>query len=538
MSASGNRLPLVAFDGVDLAAGDRVVVRGLNWRLCRRESWLVTGPSGCGKTLLAHALRGTVHPHRGAIRYFGPDGVTWTPCPDETTLPRRSIVYAGTEQQRQWLGPDSFCQARWNSLAADAARTVAAALEPQALFCVSPFQVLGPSDVPPDFAERRRDAVARLQLEPLLERPVLQLSSGERRRLLLAQALARAPRLLILDDPFEGLDPGFRDRLRETLARLLREGDPQIVLIASRPEDAAGLGLRTMSLDSQGSAGEVPSQRSLPGRPRPPEPASAGAPAPQPPNAAPPAPEGRALPGNTPPRRVTRHRPVVRLRRVTIRYGGRAILDGIDWDVFPGENWLITGPNGSGKSTLLAVLLRDNPQAYSQEVTVLRRRSDAGVPWLVWRRPLGFVSPELLLSYPQETTCLGVVLSGFGDSIGLFRAPTAGQSRRARHMLETLGLASLALEPLGAVPEGAQRLLLLGRALVKSPRLLLLDEPCQGLDPDRREWVRSHVDRAAAGGVQVLYVTHHHEDRPRCTTHLLRLEAGRVVSAGPVTPAG
>lgn len=479
----------------------------------------MTGPSGCGKSLLAEALCGRTRLASGRVLYFSPDGTRSTPFPDESTLPRRAIVCAGTQDQRRGLGPDSFYQARWNSVGSAEAQTVETALSPAALFAVSPFQVLGPTDVPADFSRRRSTAIQRLRLEPLLTRTVAQLSSGERRRLLLAQALARAPQVLVLDDPFDGLDPVFRDHLREVLAETVATGDLQLVLITPRPDEAVGMALSHLRLQGDGGWA-VSGRRVEAGRPRPPPVVVA------------------ALPPRGPCRR--RHGnaiaslpdPLICLRDITVRYGDSLILDRVSWQARPGENWLITGPNGSGKTTLLGLLTRDNPQAYAQDVTVLGRRADAGTPMDLWRQPLGFASPELLLAYPPETSCRNVILSGFADSVGLYHAPSPAQQRAAAVMLRRLGLERVAEVPLGGAPEGAQRLALLGRALVKSPRLLLLDEPCQGLDRGQRRLVRDRVDGAAADGVHVVYVSHHVEDRPACITHALHLEAGRIARCG------
>ncbi len=517
----------IVLHDVAVEVAGRALVRHLDWRLAAGESWLLTGPSGSGKTLLAQVLCGRLRPGRGTLSYRSPDGSRSSPFPDDATLPRRAIVYAGTDNQRRSLGPECFYQARWNSLANDTAPRVADALEPAALFAVSPFQILGPTDVPPDFAARRAAAIAAMRLEPLLARTLPQLSSGERRRLLLAQALARAPQALLLDDPFDGLDSAFRQRLREVVATLVADSGLMALLITPRPEDADGLTCRTLRLDGHGGWHIGPQRTAV----APPQHPGATAPEHSPTTADVTAPPASAA-------NVTRHTnrptatPTLCLRGVTVRYGATTILDHVDWQVGPDEHWLIAGPNGSGKTTLLALLCRDTPQAYAQDITVLGHQTTDGLPLARWRRPIGLVSPELLLNYPLDTPCREVVLSGFDASIGCFRLPTPAETDAVNAMLRRLELDTLADEPLGDIPEGAQRLALLGRALIKSPRLLLLDEPCQGLDPDQRRRLHHWVDAAAQDGAQVLYVSHHHDEVPRCLTHALVLEEGRVRSAG------
>src|SRR5208337_1001930 len=168
-------------------------------------------------------------------------------------------------------------------------------------------------------------------------------------------------------------------------------------------------------------------------------------------------------------------RELVRLRDVTLRYGRSTILEGIDWTVRAGESWALLGPNGSGKTTLLSLILGDNPQAYSNQVVLFGRRRGTGESIWEIKRRIGSVSPELHLHFNDAATCIEVVLSGFHDTVGLFHRPTARQRALARQWLSRFGLIHLARAPLFALSAGLQRMVLLARALVKGPPLLLLD---------------------------------------------------------------
>jgi len=196
------------------------------------------------------------------------------------------------------------------------------------------------------------------------------------------------------------------------------------------------------------------------------------------------------------------------------------------------NNWplaSIVGYTNAGKSTLLSLLLADNPQAYANHVCLFGRQRGSGESIWEIKARIGWVAPELLAHYPPGWPCLEVVLSGFHASLGLFRDCTAEEIERGRAILCALGLEREAHQPLQELSQGTQRLVLLARALVADPELLILDEPCQGLDARHAQRVTSAVDRVASEArASVIYVTHHEEELPACITHVLRLAGGRA----------
>ena len=241
-----------------------------------------------------------------------------------------------------------------------------------------------------------------------------------------------------------------------------------------------------------------------------------------------------------------------------MRYGGTVVLDRLTWTVRRGERWAVLGPNGSGKTTLLELICGDHPQVYANDVRLFgrRRAAEDGEPggpsegiapegspseggglidlWEV-RRRIGAVSQRLQAAYlpAAPLTCREVILSGFFDSVGLFRRPDAAQRAAAGEWIGRLGLEPLAERPYARLSYGERRRVLIARALVKSPELLVLDEPCEGLDEGNRAAVLELVERAAGrpgvgfpDGVGLLFVTHRPEELPRCLTHVLRLQGG------------
>jgi molybdate transport system ATP-binding protein len=225
---------------------------------------------------------------------------------------------------------------------------------------------------------------------------------------------------------------------------------------------------------------------------------------------------------------------LVSLRQVRVAYGESVILTDVTWTVRAGECWALQGPNGSGKTTLLSLLNGDNPQAYANDIRLFGRPRGSGESIWDLKRRIGWVAPEMQAHYAPATACREVVASGFFDSIGLYRDPTAEQQAEVARWLAGLGLAAHADQPFGALSAGEQRLVLFARALVKNPPLLVLDEPCVGLDPANRDRIVRLVDALGRQpGRALIYVTHHEEELPPAITHRLRLAQGRVVACGP-----
>jgi molybdate transport system ATP-binding protein len=212
------------------------------------------------------------------------------------------------------------------------------------------------------------------------------------------------------------------------------------------------------------------------------------------------------------------------MRHIAIRYGNAIILRGINWTVRAGESWALLGPNGSGKTTLLSLILGDNPQVYTNDVTVFGHPRGSGESVWEIKEHIGWVSPELHLHFNDSATCFEVVASGFHDTVGLFQTASARQRAVARRWLARFRLLEFAPRPLFSLSAGLQRMVLLARAMVKNPRLLILDEPCQGLDSAHRALFVQTVDALIrAKTVTAIYVTHRPDEVPSSISRVLRL---------------
>ncbi len=344
-----------------------------------------------------------------------------------------------------------------------------------------------------------------LNFEYALDRSYHILSSGEGRKVLIIEALLAKPQLLILDSPFDGLDVGAREELQKLLIEVYNAGT-SIIVNTNRFEEISpesqNLGL-IMSKDlakfgpkdeilNDSAVKQLTHYESLPKictLPKVPEDCVDNL--------------DRSI------------APIV-LNDVTVKYGDHVVLNKINWTVKPYEHWEITGPNGCGKSTLLSIITGDNPQGYSNDVHLFGIKRGSGESIWDIKKHIGYVSPSFHLDYHIGSPVINVILSGYFDSIGLYEQPGDEKISLAREWLSLLGLSKEENTSFKALSFGQQRLLLIVRALVKQPPILILDEPLQGLDSLSRELVKRFVEFLMKNGdTQILFVSHHVGDAPR-----------------------
>ena len=500
---------LLSLNDISLQINGSAAFEHTTWEIREDEHWAILGPTGAGKSLLAGVVDRRIPVSRGRVCYYfdGPNDPT-----GRTYLLAGEILTLSAETHRAFLRHYAgYHQARWQSMEGEETPRASELLD----------------RIPEVTSTLRAEVIRLLRLEPLLERKVLHLSHGESRKLHLACLLLRRPRLLILDDPFVGLDRQTRPQLARIVRDLLRGERPQILFISSRRDEIpAGvhrlLLVETLSVRAQGEAVDVLSR----------------------------APQGSAAlqltaHATTAMERVTAQFAValgedsvcpepVRLRNVSVAYGLVRVLSGVDWRVGRGERWSLSGHNGAGKTTLLSLILADNPQGYANEIYLFGQRRGSGESIWDIKKNIGWVSPELHIHYPRDATCFDTVGSGLFDSVGLFRDFTPEQCTRVEDWLEAFELRDLADSHFEALSAGQQRLTLLARALVKEPPLLILDEPCQGLDAAHRHFLIDLLDQICRRtALTMIYVTHYEDELPGSITHHLRLEHGHVMQAGP-----
>jgi molybdate transport system ATP-binding protein len=351
-----------------------------------------------------------------------------------------------------------------------------------------------------------------LRMQPILPRGLKFLSTGEFRKVLICRALLTQPQRLILDEPFDGLDLDSQIELKQLLNRLVSQ--LQLILFVNRLDEIVASVEQIVVLDEAGIVLSGPAEdvmnsecltrffklHELP----------------------------ETLPqlAGTEPDAWPADQQLIEMKKVRVAYNDAVIFDGLDWSVAPKEHYQISGPNGCGKSTLLELVSGDHSQVYCNDVTVFGIRRGSGES--VWdiKKHIGHISSSVQGSYRVSATVLQTVVSGFHDSIGLYCKPSLDEQQVAREWLKILHLAHKANQSLRSLSYGEQRLVLIARAMIKQPRLLILDEPCLGLDEINRRTILKLIEYIGTQtNTTLLYVSHHADDAVPCIQKKLTFNA-------------
>jgi molybdate transport system ATP-binding protein len=470
-----NRNPALEVEGLSVSLGGKSILSSISFSLQAGESLAVIGASGSGKTSLLKALANQIF-FRGKVNFH----------------PEKPKIYMISRQHRfNNLSNQSnfYYQQRFNSFDADDSRTVAEEL-----------RVRGQGEA------KIAEVLEKVGILNKADTKLIQLSNGEHKRFQIAEAILEEPDWILLDSPYIGLDVDAREMMNELLNALMKKG-MQLILVSGAgelPSDIhktyfleGGVLLENdgREVGGSGESGVVFNVQEIP-------PAYAFAP----------------------------FDDAVRMENVTIQYGDRKILDQINWTVKAGECWAVLGHNGSGKSTLLSLINADNPQAFSQKIWLFDKRKGSGESIWDIKRNIGYISPELHHYFESGAAAKEIVASGLFDTMGLFRVLHPDQEWLALQWMEALRIRPLADRSFMRLSDSEQRRVLLARALVKNPPMLILDEPCQGMDDEETAAFTSIINAVCQRtGKTLIYVSHYEKDIPPCVTHRLYLREGRVV---------
>ncbi len=354
----------------------------------------------------------------------------------------------------------------------------------------------------------------------MLGKQLVLLSSGEMRKFQLTKALLKRPRILIIDNPFIGLDALTRDQLRDLLHGLSGIGEIQIMLLLSKvdeipdfithiiPVDHRSCGKKVVRDEFHFIIPEVPAIKEL---------------CPS---------EHNSLSEFYTRNKIADDRKnddiVIDLHDVSIRYGKRTILNSLNWQVKRGEKWALLGENGSGKSTLLSLVCADNPQSYACDISLFGFRRGSGESIWDIKKRIGYVSPEMHRAYSEDLPVVDIVASGLHDSVGLYVHPKPEQYVVCEWWMDIFGISHLKERRFLQISDGEQRMALLARAFVKNPELLILDEPMHGLDSYNRLLVKAVIEAfCRCPNKTLIMVTHYTQDLPECITDTLTLVKGK-----------
>lgn len=469
--------PIAVINCLSASYGSAQVLTDISFTLKDQDCLAIVGPVGSGKTTLAKALSGRLF--RTGTVYFK----------SRTNRVHPTILLV--EQQHQFKNrsnmQDFYLQQRFNSADAGDAYTIREELSHEDEIQVKAW-------------------LAFFMLGHLIDKPLVQLSNGENKRLQLVKSVLRDPDWLILDNPFLGLDVEGRDILSRCLEKL-RENSIPFILINS-PAALPACVNRFICLDEGRVVleGPISAYKSL-GR------------------------TGQFVFDHSKMDDLITSAHVfepfvqaVHMRDVTIQYGEKVILSNITWEVKSGDRWSLSGPNGAGKSTLLSLITADNPQAYAQNLILFDRKRGTGESIWDIKKRIGYVSPELHVYFREPGTVFKVVGSGLFDNLGVYKKISGFQKKRIDLCLEVFGISHLSARTFQQISNGEQRMVLLARALVKNPPFLILDEPCQGLDEEQIQRVKEILNYICSNSqTTLIYVSHYASDIPTCVNQHLKL---------------
>ncbi|HSY62337.1 MAG TPA: ATP-binding cassette domain-containing protein [Cytophaga sp.] len=479
------------------------VLNNISFSIQQGECIVLTGASGSGKTILAKIIAEHISPSEGEIKFFSPDL--------KKIIVQQQHDFSFAFETRSYFGQ------RYDRNYGDNFPTV--------------YSILSKENAGNNTL---KEIIQQFNLKDKLNQPVIELSNGEGKRVQLALALLKKPDILILDQPFIGLDVATRKELHALLENI-KEQKITIVLITAADEipsftdqvflldkgNIKHINKDEKIVDKETDANVFADWEYL-----------------------------KEISVSTyPPFDVA-----VQMNHINVSFGDKKILNDISWSVKRGEHWALVGHNGSGKSTLLSLITADNPQVYLNDVHLFDQKRGGGESIWEIKKKIGYVSPEMhnqflrgtsyiqsqslakndysLGSFSQDkTSCFEIVSSGLNDQVGSSARLTTLQQKTVMHWMEALDVIQLKQKSFYKVSLGQQRLLLLARALVKNPPLLILDEPCQGLDKNQTKLFTSLVDNVCKHIEKTLiYVSHYESDMPSCIEHRLVLEDGRVKS--------
>lgn len=468
----------------------------VNFELDADEHMAIVGPNGGGKSMLIDIIIGR-HPllMRDPEYDFAPS--TKELVADNIRYITFRDSYGGDNDSTYYL------QQRWNQQEIDQSTpTVNKVLE-------EAYRQAGEDT--PKRRELQKHVYQLFHMEHLLDKYIILLSSGELRKFQLAKTLFAEPRVLIMDNPFIGLDAETRDQLKELLKTLAHERALQIILVLSKTDDIPDFITHIVEVKDMKVGTKMTRQAYLESQtPIAPHVLDASI--------------RQAILDLPYSDKEYNTNEVVKMNKVCIRYGERTILKDLDWTVMNGERWALSGQNGAGKSTLLSLVCADNPQSYACDIALFGNPRGSGESIWDIKKHIGYVSPEMHRAYQRDMPSIRIVASGLQDSVGLYVKPKEEDYDKCRFWMKTFGLEGMEDRTFLKLSSGEQRLVLLARAFVKDPELLILDEPLHGLDLHNRRLVKDIIEAfCERKNKTMIIVTHYKEELPACIDHSIYL---------------
>jgi len=564
-------MSLIKISNCRIENAAETVVPEITWEMKEGEAWLVIGPNGGGKADFVNALSGaagmkfSVNGINGSLSQTGSLSLSKGPASEapffcntfENSVELVSLERAARLIQEERENDESD----YVEGGVDIGRTGRVFIAES----LPGITIKKNQPLPPEaYTIDESDAVKLCGIQKILDRGLKYMSTGEIRRTLLARGLINGKKLLVLSDPFAGLDAESRKilldfftaavqkqtsgisttsvtepvevtkspsiilgmerwhEIPDSITHVLEFTDKKIsfcglradyekILSERHEEKAAGEEAARKDFEDelsktyadtavlQNGAGTSPSSD--------PEPAVGEL--------------VESIEGAE-----NKSEVLIQMNNVNVGWGDHHVLRNLNWTLHKNEHWLIRGPNGSGKTTFLELITGDNGQVYSNDVWLFGRKRGTGESIWEIKEKLGIVSYRMHVEYRMvgNTSLRDVIVSGFRDSIGLYGGATDMESAAAVKWLRLGGFAGREHETFGSLSYGEQRAILILRSAVKCPEILILDEPCHGLDEDYREKILHLLEIIGQNGTStMLHVTHDPAEKLSCEKHILEL---------------
>jgi molybdate transport system ATP-binding protein len=440
-----------------------------NWEMSPDENWAVTGANGSGKTTFLELVEGRLMKIKGELVYNF----------DSRDADNKSGQIAAVYFNDPSINYGNFYyQQRYN------------ATETDSIVTVRNFLNLNTGDNLPE--------LEAFDIRRLLDMEIIKLSNGQFKKMLITKALMKKPRLLLLDNPFTGLDKQARDYITDTVNRITAFG-ASVIMVADGSIPNSITNVMEIENFSIKKTSNIRNYVATPTHRR----------------------RQNKLP-DLPVAPVKTFEVAVKLENVNVVYDDKHVVNQAEWTIMHGDKWALTGANGSGKSMLLSLIFADNPQAYANSIILFDRQRGTGESIWDIKDNIGFVSPEMHLYFNRNKSCIDVALSGLSENPYGKIAVTDEIMQLTTNLFDYFAITTIRNDAFRQVSTGQQNIILLIRALVKNPPMLTLDEPFQGIDSDSVYLAKKLLDEYCRDRT-LIFVSHQPDEIPSCVDKFFRI---------------
>ncbi len=455
----------------------------VDFELEEKENLAIVGDNASGKTMFVDILMNR-HPLVGK-------GVEYDFSPSNSPLISDNIKYISFKDCYGEADGTYYLQQRWNQHDIDEETPTMGSLINEAYKLT---------------IKQNKEQVSWLEhlydlfdVRDLLDKYIILLSSGELRKFQLIRALLASPKVLVIDNPFIGLDSSTRNQLKELLKVLSLDGMVQIIIVVAKKEDIPDFITHVVEVKQMKVYPKVTLEEFLSKKEELPQTFLSK--------------EKKEAILSIPNKKESySSTEIVRMNNVLVRYGERTIIKDLSWVIKNGECWALSGQNGSGKSTLLSLICADNPQGYASDIALFGRARGTGESIWEIKKRIGYVSPEMHRACHHNIKAIKVVASGISDSMGIYQQIKEEEFEVSRKWMEIFSIEKLENRDFLKLSDGEQRLVLLARAFVKDPDLLVLDEPFHGLDLKNRLMATEIIETFKKRKNKTLIIVSHYKD--------------------------